>query len=611
MRKKAVLFLMIVIASATTASWFGADWAVRTLEKDTSTRVNMSLHAAGQKWARIETDGLIVKLLGEAPNETGRFRALEIAAQIVDTNRIEDETTIKSSAADQRPEFLVEILRNGRELSLIGLVPGKNERLSILQALDPLKNDGQFTDLLESVEIETPEGWSDALAFAIEITTELPKSRIVIRPKGVTVEAFLDSQGSLATTRKSLSSRKPNGIDVRFDLSAPKTIVAPFKFSAISRDSTVEIEQCWVDTQDAKLEVYSALSELNVEATCDEALGAPSSDWSAAVVASIGALASLESASIEITDTDIKLAGHEDTTREAFFEVAKRLDAELPEFFSLTATPPPAQEERQSSVVAPEFIAVLTENGMLTMTGSVRDTSSKNAADNFAAARFGQSNVETALTVSSNVPVGWSPRVLAAIDALSLLHDGSVDLSMDRLEITGRSAQEDVREILNETLRNQLKGAVFDASVTYDPALAEQEENSSQTARECERQLALILREAQIIFDPNSSTISDESEILLDEIAYIIKSCPEASFEIGGHTDSQGGDGMNLSLSQARADAVLDTLLTRDVLLRQVSAKGYGETEPIADNDSDEGRARNRRIAFKLLTSKDQANEQN
>jgi prophage endopeptidase len=70
--------------------------------------------------------------------------------------------------------------------------------------------------------------------------------------------------------------------------------------------------------------------------------------------------------------------------------------------------------------------------------------------------------------------------------------------------------------------------------------------------------------------------------------------------EIGGHTDSQGREEMNLGLSQSRADAVLNGLLARGVLVSNLTARGYGETRPIADNETEEGRERNRRIEFRL-----------
>ena len=78
--------------------------------------------------------------------------------------------------------------------------------------------------------------------------------------------------------------------------------------------------------------------------------------------------------------------------------------------------------------------------------------------------------------------------------------------------------------------------------------------------------------------------------------------------EIGGHTDSQGREIMNEELSQQRADSVLAALMERRIRTRNITAKGYGETVPIADNDTEEGREANRRIEFKLLTDAQLAN---
>ena len=77
--------------------------------------------------------------------------------------------------------------------------------------------------------------------------------------------------------------------------------------------------------------------------------------------------------------------------------------------------------------------------------------------------------------------------------------------------------------------------------------------------------------------------------------------------EVGGHTDSQGRTVMNQTLSQQRAEAVVTALLGKRVLTANLNAVGYGESVPIADNDTEEGREANRRIEFKLIVPEGQA----
>ena len=79
--------------------------------------------------------------------------------------------------------------------------------------------------------------------------------------------------------------------------------------------------------------------------------------------------------------------------------------------------------------------------------------------------------------------------------------------------------------------------------------------------------------------------------------------------EIGGHTDSQGREEMNLNLSQQRAESVLIALQSRRILTGNLIPIGYGETRPIAYNGTEEGREANRRIEFTLATEEDEAEE--
>ena len=87
----------------------------------------------------------------------------------------------------------------------------------------------------------------------------------------------------------------------------------------------------------------------------------------------------------------------------------------------------------------------------------------------------------------------------------------------------------------------------------------------------------------------------------MDAVADLLGACGDIQLEIQGHTDSQGREIMNEQLSQARAQSVLNELRARRILTSNFTAKGYGETQPIADNGTEEGRNANRRIEFKLI----------
>jgi cobalt-zinc-cadmium efflux system protein len=119
----------------------------------------------------------------------------------------------------------------------------------------------------------------------------------------------------------------------------------------------------------------------------------------------------------------------------------------------------------------------------------------------------------------------------------------------------------------------------------------------------CLRRIEAVLADGGIEFAPGSAEIAPESAVVIDGIADALGGCPEVAMEVGGHTDSEGSESGNERLSQQRADAVLAALRARGLALPMVTAHGYGESEPVADNATPEGRAANRRIAFDLMTA--------
>lgn len=103
-----------------------------------------------------------------------------------------------------------------------------------------------------------------------------------------------------------------------------------------------------------------------------------------------------------------------------------------------------------------------------------------------------------------------------------------------------------------------------------------------------------------ILFDLNKATIRDESGETLESIAEIMQEYPNTIFHIGGHTDSTGSASYNEQLSRERANAVKDYLVEHGVAENRLTSEGYGESEPIASNNTAQGRQENRRVEISL-----------
>ncbi|MFN3280849.1 MAG: OmpA family protein, partial [Tabrizicola sp.] len=157
-----------------------------------------------------------------------------------------------------------------------------------------------------------------------------------------------------------------------------------------------------------------------------------------------------------------------------------------------------------------------------------------------------------------------------------------------------------ITQILSEALG---QGQTFRVNVRYDEALDPLA--ALPTPEECAADVNAVIARTKITFTPGSAEIATSARPVLDELAKILANCPAMQMEIAGHTDSQGSEGGNRALSQARAEAVLLALQGRRVDVSGMTAVGYGEAQPIADNGTEEGREANRRIEFLLKGAPD------
>lgn len=118
---------------------------------------------------------------------------------------------------------------------------------------------------------------------------------------------------------------------------------------------------------------------------------------------------------------------------------------------------------------------------------------------------------------------------------------------------------------------------------------------------ECRNRFETLSRSGGIYFGTGSARLDRASAPLLNSLAEIVNRCPGLIIEVGGHTDSEGSTVSNQRLSERRANSVRDYLINTGVDFSRIQSTGYGESRPIATNDTSQGRARNRRIEFSIV----------
>ncbi|MDU8913661.1 OmpA family protein [Aestuariicoccus sp. MJ-SS9] len=588
-------------ALAGAVSLVAAFFAMQVVEDGSRTGVLNALDLEGLDWADVDANGLQLFVIGEAPNEAERFRALSVAGGVVDAARLIDQMNVVETTAIAPPKFSIEILRNDAGISLIGLLPATTDRERLLSDVQRLGGEGAVSDLLEVADFPAPDGWTDALRYAVAALRDLPRSKMTVEAGSVSIKAMSDDTESRLRLEAELVRRKPEGLRLALDLSSPRPVISPFALRFVLDADGARFNACSADTEEARRRILAAAARAGLEGKtdCTLGLGVPTSRWAEAVEMSIDALAEMGGETLTIADADITIVAVEGTPQAVFDRVVGELENNLPDVFALDAVlpQPPDTEPDQGP---PEFVATLSPEGTVQLRGRLNNEIARQTADSFARAAFGSATVYTAARIDDSLPQGWSVRALAALEALSYLSNGAVTVTPDSVAISGNTglveAEAEIAALLAEKLGAE---QTFDIDVTYqeklDPLLG------IPTPEECEAQIVEIVGDRKITFEPGSATLDASAKDIMDEIAELLKICGEIPLEIQGHTDSQGREVMNQQLSQDRAQAVLNALRDRRVLTSTFRAKGFGEDMPIADNGTEEGREANRRIEFKLI----------
>jgi OOP family OmpA-OmpF porin len=311
--------------------------------------------------------------------------------------------------------------------------------------------------------------------------------------------------------------------------------------------------------------------------------GAPARFDNAALLL-LDQIGKLKDGKVTISDTKVSLSGmaRDLGGREAIAAALKN----LPEGFSVAA----------NEIKAPPYIFQAYKDPVavtLTLTGYVPDHNVHAAIAAAAGRKFFSEKVVDNLKASIGAPSGFVSAVVPALGALSRLSTGTLVVSDREVKLSGDAfydaAAAQIRAGLDKDFPQgwQVKG-----DISVKPAAAPVD------ATVCQQLFSDLLGKAKIRFESGRATIDLDSSGLLDRLIETALRCPTADIEIAGHTDADGEDAFNQTLSEKRAQAVTDYLVKAGLPANRFTAIGYGSTQPVATNDTDEGKAQNRRIEF-------------
>lgn len=236
------------------------------------------------------------------------------------------------------------------------------------------------------------------------------------------------------------------------------------------------------------------------------------------------------------------------------------------------------------------FNADAARPGQIVAAGTVGDEATKAAVLARLREVYGADRVVDQIAIGNvTTPSNWGAyvqRLIAPI--LKQVGRGQIEIDGNIVSIKGEVPNEAVRQQLASDIATQL-------NTTYTVR------NGLRVAASEQSVLDDALANRIVEFESGSSTLTPRGRAILDEMAKAMAKLGDRKIEVTGHTDNVGSRTTNLALSQARADAIVDYLAAKGIVKSALSASGAGPDRPVADNTASEGRARNRRIEFRVL----------
>ena len=473
--------------------------------------------------------------------------------------------------------------RVGDELRLTGSVPTPVIRGRIVTMAKENAGGKSVVDAL-AYATGAPNGFEAIVAFGLGEAAKLDGGSFGIVDTGYSISgaavSFEVYDAAIAAT-KSL----PAGLQLAHAEILPPEI-KPYRWDASSDDKSVTL-QGLAPSDAIRTEIAATATRLfSGRAVVNRmrlARGAPNGDFARAATSALTELAKLADGETTMTDGELSIRGHGSAavTNDV---VNASVRASLPEPFKVGVV----------DIIAPYAFKIAKGGGRVVLTGFAPNDAARNDLASAAKTVFLGEPIENELANRSDAPAGLVNAVKALFPSFARLASGSLTsedmvFNVEGLAIYEKAANE-IKLELGRALARGFKLGVVSIGVAPPPPLLE--------VNECQPAFDGMLSKGRILFETGSANLSKESLALLDHLIELVRRCREASIEVAGHTDSQGTPELNLDLSQRRAEAVTSYIGESGVDTVRITSVGYGETKPVASNDTPEGRAQNRRIEF-------------
>ncbi len=554
------------------------------IAEDVSGRTTERLGAEGRSWAKVATiDGRDVTLTGTAPDPEQRVLAVASADRVFGVRVVADETMVLPLASP----YVFGFEKVGTTVKVTGAVPSDAARADLLARAAKALPGATIVD--ETVTARgAPSDWVARTDFALARVAQLKAGSFACTGDRCTIDGEPNDFATWEAIEQTLASALPPGMTIAAD--TLKTPAPPrWTFSAALAGGRLVLDGFLPDA-DARARVLAAAKSAFPAGVEDRTRLAPGARDGAvaAIDFTIASLAGLSEGGAKVDPAGYTILGKPKDWA-TYVALEKTLKAGVPGGLPLVA------DGLVAPVPVPYRLGLTAKGGTVTVEGFVPDSSA--AERLLAALKANFATVEGVPTVAPGAPSDFLDTIVALVPSLSRFPDFGFDLADGSAKVTAAAPTAALGAQILAKIRGLLPKGYALAEGSAVTALPPPPQVDAAT---CQTVLENVQTREKILFDTGKASLREESIRVLDALVVASLECLSAHVLVEGHTDDEGEPDANMALSEARARAVVDYLVAGGIAPERLTATGFGEANPIAENTTAEGRQLNRRIEFRV-----------
>jgi len=586
----------------------------------------------GMRRGEVTLESLDLNITGEA-SDPGSYKSIKTAL----SSGLPKGLVLKSDTV-QPPTvkpFSWSARLVGRQLQLSGHIPSARARTEVLAEIQRVLPTVTLNDRSE-IAGGAPEGWPAAAIFAVRQLGRLDEGTAELVDNQLAVTGVAAEEATAVAIRDALQRTLPQGFRAREQITFKSTVrrITPFTTSLAIENQIVTLRG-YVPSDQSRAQVISAaqgrfpgrriLDSMEVAAGSEDG-------WPRCVDAGLGALSRLGNGAFEMKGRSAILSGTatdesalariraevmQNSDRSCEVEVRVAANQATPQVSSVDLERQRAgseadalrriEEERQRAEAAAAAARQRAEQERQRTAAVAAEAEARRraeeerqraqAADAAARQRAEQERQRTAAaSAEADARRRADEERQRALAAAAAETEARRRAEEERQRAQAAVTAEARRKAEDE--RQKAEAAATAAATARQQAEEARKSAATVLAQGCQERLRSVARDGVILFQRASSDLDRRSTRTLDQIASLARSCPHVMIEVEGHTDSEGIPERNQPLSERRAMAVVDYLKRTGVDAEALTAIGYGDTQPVAPNDTPANMARNRRIDF-------------